>query len=245
MRAWLGRLRRGLTSRADVLEFDGTLDLSRLAVSPLEELRRRSEARGFCDDAGRRIKGAPWGMQLAHPDHSNAWPVVRTIGFQSVNADGLTFLLRRRNSAGGRHRLPVSMVYVEGRYCSGEICEQWRCEGEAFEIGVEDAMQTAPLASFAQMIAAAAVPTHESRSSIRDRDNFLKNVDQVKTRLLRHEKSPDEIALSVVLYKLQPIRAEVLIGGPDFGACERIEWRRKTRGDPSSSWSLPQRILPY
>ena len=58
------------------LAFNGELDLKRLSSQPLEELRRRSEARGLCDHNGRRLPGAPWAFQLAHPG-KNVYPVVR------------------------------------------------------------------------------------------------------------------------------------------------------------------------
>ena len=78
--------------------FNGTLDLAKLASSPLEELRRRSEGRELCDGDGNRIKGAPWGMSLAHNTASAAepWPTVRTVGFLRVTPECFTFLLRRR-----------------------------------------------------------------------------------------------------------------------------------------------------
>lgn len=47
--------------------------------------------------------------------------------------------------------LPISVAYVEGKYRAGEVCEQWRCEGIAKEVG-QEAAASAPAASFAQCI---------------------------------------------------------------------------------------------
>lgn len=247
--AWTPR--RSLSAASSILHFNGTLDISRLASSPLEELRRRSEARGICDGAGRRLKGAPWGMQLAHAEKAHPWSVVRTVGFKRVTADGLTFLLRRRGAPRpAEASASIAIVYVEGRYRPGEVCEQWRCEGDAVEVGVGDVAETAPPASFAQMIVAAGASSvgefsPEMRLEMTDPSGFVTAVSCVKARLQSGQARPEELGRSVVVYVLRPVRAEILIGGPDFGAWERAEWRWTVDGDSGSLWAHPRRILPF
>jgi hypothetical protein len=137
------------------------------------------------------------------------------------------------------------MVYVEGKYRAGEVCEQWRCEGEAVEVGVNGVAETAPPSSFAQMIASAAVSSEERRPELRDPSAFAATVGSVKQRLVSGQAGERELSESVVVYEVRPVRAELLIGGPDFGAWERAEWRRRVEGDTTSPWAAPRRILPY
>ena len=229
---------------AIVPPFDGTVDLVKLASLPLEELRRRSEARGLCDGDGNRIKGAPWGMSLAHNTASAAepWPTVRTVGFLRVTPDCFTFLLRRRKKKQSSD-LPISVAYVEGKYRAGEICEQWRCEGIAKEVG-QEAAASAPAASFAQIIASASAG-EERRQKITNRDTFLNDVENAKVSLETGTTTQKTIENSIVVFECQPVRVELLIGGPDFSMWERVEWKRAVDGDVDSDWLQPQKLMPY
>jgi len=232
----------------EVLNFSGSFDVSKLPKSPLDALRKRSEAKGLCDAIGNRKKGAPWGFQLAHTSSHSPWPVIRTIGFQTVTADYFTFLMKRRPEGVPSSGLPIAITYVEGKYQAGDITEQWRAEGLAEEIPVGDVLTTAPMSSFAQIMVAAGWKSGDStadtssRSILADRHEFVRLTDDAKSKLNAGQVPADSLASSVVVYKVRPIRGELLIGGPDFPMWERIEWRRQCA---DSEWEGPTRILPY
>lgn len=209
-----------------------------LMRNPLHELRLRSERRGLCDKDGSRLPGAPWGMQLAHAS-DETWPAVRTVGFQAVRSNDFTFLLKRQPIS--RSTLPIAINYVEGKYMKGDVCEQWRAEGTAVEIAVEDVLKTAPPASFAQILAAGARTSEGVRTVLTDPDAFSIETAALKTRLSAGEVSSEEISRSAIVYRLAPVRMELLVGGPDFPMWERFEWRR----DDEGNWAEPVRILPY
>lgn len=226
------RLARKLSAAAPLSATD-------LLRNPLDELRRRSERRGLCDEAGSRCPGAPWGMQLAHAS-DEPWPAVRTVGFQAVRSDGFTFLLKRQPVSAPR--LPVAVTYVEGKYMKGDVCEQWRAEGYAKEVAVEDVLKTAPPASFAQILAASARAGAEGmRSALVDADAFVRETAALKERLGAGEISGEQLGRSAVVYRVAPVRMELMLGGPDFPMWERFEWRR----DEGGGWAEPSRILPY
>lgn len=193
--------------------FTGRLDLDLLAgEGPLEEMRRRSEAKGRCDAAGNRVSGAPWGMQLAHHASGveggmagSVWPVVRTIGLQAVTKDMFRFLLRRRSplladDGSQDAALPVSMVYVEGSYSAGQVCEQWRAEGFAQPVGLGSVLETAPASSLAQIVATAEAATSPSTSQGRtllgDPQGFAEATAELKKTLAARTAVGGEHALA-------------------------------------------------
>ena len=233
-------------ARLSTSHFSGVLSATELKASPLDELRCRSAARGLCDADGFRLQGAPWGMQLAHASGSGEpWPVVRTVGFQAVRSDGFTFLLKRRPCFSAE-RLAVAINYVEGRFVSGEVCEQWRAEGFADEVHVDEVLKTAPLASMAQIIATNTLANDgdmNGRVRLADRDAFVDATGALKRRLVAGEVPADELRHSVIVYRMVPLRMELMLGGPDFPMWERWEWQRDS--EDGDRWALPSRIAPY
>lgn len=225
--------------------FNGRLALDQLAPQPLEELRRRSEARGLCDAAGRRLQGAPWGFQLAHGS-STPFPMLRTVGFQQVSSEGFSFLLRRRPDT--ERELPISALYVEGLYQSGDVCEQWRCEGVARAQSAATALATAPQTSLAALLAVSKRHCGADQMNGRvvmgeaDRDELLHEAADQKRRLRAGHVSATEVEESVAMYAVSPVRVELLVGSPDHGAWERAEW---TRDVESGLWQPPHRLSPY
>ena len=53
------------------------------------------------------------------------------------------------------------------------------------------------------------------------------------------------------MYSVAPVRVELLVGSPDYGAWERVEWRRQmgsglqSRAMEDAPWGPPQRLSPY
>eukprot|EP00040_Diaphanoeca_grandis_P022791 m.123142 g.123142 ORF g.123142 m.123142 type:complete len:277 (-) comp28965_c0_seq2:80-910(-) len=135
------------------LAFSGSLDLDTLRRDPLDEFRKRSHHRKLCDAEGRRLPGAPWGFQLAHASKTSEFPVLRTVGFQTVTANDFTFLLKRKPNT--LDNLPIAITYVEGLYESGDVVEQWRAEGYAIAQSAEGILTTAPKMSLSNMLAVA------------------------------------------------------------------------------------------
>ena len=186
-------------------------------------------------------------MQLAHASSSgDPWPVVRTVGFQAVQADGFTFLLKRRAGLSAA-LLPVAINYVEGKFMKGDVCEQWRAEGIAEEVPVEVALKTAPAASFAQILAAGArsggkADAEGRRVRLEDREGFVGETAALKERLALSEITKDELSAAAIVYRVMPVRMELMVGGPDFPMWERFEWKLSVDG---SEWAEPTRILPY
>jgi len=231
--------------------FNGRLKLERLATQPLEELRSRSEARGLCDAAGRRLPGAPWGFQLAHGSLS-PFPVLRTVGFQQVTADTFTFLLRRRPDS--ESRLPIAACYVEGLYMSGDVCEQWRCEGIAV-VQPAAVLETAPKTSLATIMAAVQKSGTDARHRVtigpQENEELRQAAGQQQSRLASRQVDARELDESIVTYAVSPVRVELLVGSPDHGPWERVEWRREvgsslqSRGIEDGPWGAPRRLAPY
>ena len=150
-----------------------------------------------------------------------------------------TFICRRKMSSD----LPISVAYVEGKYRAGEVCEQWRCEGIAKEVG-QEAAASAPAASFAQILVSASAGK-EGRAKMTNRDTFLDDVDTAKLSLESGTTTQKTIEDSVAVFECQPLRVELLIGGPDFSMWERVEWKRAVDGDVDSDWLTPQKFMPY
>lgn len=267
-------LRQGPAARQlHRLAFPGTINLESLASSPLEELRLRSHNRGWCDSEGNRLVGAPWGVQLAHASTSSDFPVLRTVGFQTVTADAFTFLIKRVPAPGvSSKRLPVAITYVEGTYAAGDVCEQWRAEGVAVEQSSEQVLATAPKASISNILAAheignnsiqnngqqhdTAVHNHHNRVELNDLSSFIAASTRHKARLIDGSVSGEEIDDAVIVYSVRPTRVEMLVGGPDFATWDRVEWLREeedggehveAEGSTGTGgrWSAPRRILPY
>ncbi|KAL1499964.1 hypothetical protein AB1Y20_012644 [Prymnesium parvum] len=234
-----------------------SLDSTHLALNPLDELRLRSAQRGLCDVDGLRVAGAPWGMQLAHASpRGEPWPVVRTVGFQTVQADGFTFLLKR-SSGLATHQLPIAINYVEGRYTSGERCEQWRADGLATEVPVREVLRTAPLSSLAQILASHGAaggeaqstrfptsqrgPAGAARTTLDDRQRFLERAAAFKAQLVAGDVATGVLDEAAIAYRCLPVRMELLSGGPDYPMWERFEWQRDDNGE----WTEPRPLLPY
>ena len=63
--------------------------------------------------------------------------------------------------------------------------------------------------------------------------------------------SPRHQTSRVTLARLSPVRVELLVGRPDGGACERVEWRREvgsgllSRAKEDGPWGAPARLSPY
>ena len=130
--------------------------------------------------------------------------------------------------------------YVEGKYRAGEVCEQWRCEGIAKEVG-QEAAASAPAAQ----ILVSASAGKEGRAKMTNRDTFLDDVDTAKLSLESGTTTQKTIEDSVAVFECQPLRVELLIGGPDFSMWERVEWKRAVDGDVDSDWLTPQKLMPY
>jgi len=60
----------------------------------------------------------------------------------------------------------------------------------------------------------------------------------------------DEVDGSVV-YAVSSVRVELLVGSPDHGAWERVEWRREvgsglqSRAMADGPWGIPHQLAPY
>ena len=171
---------------------------STLLACPLAELRRRAARLARCDGAhGARLPNAPWAFQLASPGQAvGSAPVVKTVGFQCVSEAGIDFLVRRGSGAQAGGQFAASFCYVEGQYppAEGGACEQWRGEGEASEVPPGAVLSTAPLGSFAQILACQARAGGSGggdecgggsggRVALADRETFVREVGEVKARL--------------------------------------------------------------
>ena len=243
------RLHSAVASAVRRQAFTGRLVLSDLAQQPLEEFRRRSEARGLCDATGQRLPGAPWAFQLAHSQLS-PFPVIRSVGFQQVSSDSFTFLLRRRPDS--ETQLPISACYVEGLYESGDVCEQWRVEGIAVAKPASDVIATAPKTSLATILAVdKRSGSARTRLNEEERDELRRAAADQQARLTDGSVGSEEVDRSVIVYAVSPVRVELLVGSPDHGAWERVEWRRdvgsglQSRAMADGPWGPPNRLAPY
>jgi hypothetical protein len=252
---------------------------------PLSELLRRSARLARCDAGGSRLPGAPWAFQLASAGATVAAPTIKTVGFQRVSADGIDFLVRRRgpsSPAGGRggsdgggggggggggdsssssssssSSFAASFCYCEGAYPPAEDaeCVQWRGEGEAMEIPVTEVRDTAPLPSFAQIMACSArghggggSGDEAGRTALLDRERFVGEVRDMKAQLLAGGGVGAEVETAVQAFRLRPHRVELLVSGADIW--ERFEWQRQRRPSGGGehehgAWGEVRRLLPY
>ena len=85
----------------------------------------------------------------------------------------------------------------------------------------------------------------EGRAKMTNRDTFLDDVDTAKLSLESGTTTQKTIEDSVAVFECQPLRVELLIGGPDFSMWERVEWKRAVDGDVDSDWLTPQKFMPY
>jgi hypothetical protein len=74
--------------------------------------------------------------------------------FNKITSDGFTFLTKRpKAKADTLDGHTIAICYLEGKYQPHDVCEQWRAEGVARLVDVEEILDTAPLGSFAQILA--------------------------------------------------------------------------------------------
>jgi len=213
-------------------------DISALEPNPLLELQKSSALRGIADGEGYRLSGAPWAFSLAELDDKRSFPVVRTIGFQRISEAGLDWLTRRKSQA----VKPVALCYTAGVYPPppGESCEQWRAEGSLVELPVAEALKTAPMGSFAQILAVGRISANSiDRLEMNDRERFLEEVAKVKVELESGKVDTNELESSVRFVRLVPDRIELLVSGNIW---ERFEW---TRDHTEGKWSTGVQLLPY
>mmetsp|Transcript_14277 Transcript_14277/g.28799 ORF Transcript_14277/g.28799 Transcript_14277/m.28799 type:complete len:279 (-) Transcript_14277:254-1090(-) len=222
-------------------------DLKNILPNPLLELQRASQSRGICDKDGYRLTGAPWGFQLAEVTSQNR-PKVRTIGFQRVSEHGIDYLLLKKKRVAKDDWIALS--YTEGIYPPppGQTCEQWRAEGVVAEIDVENVLDTAPMGSFAQILAVArrersvkGQPNDERNSLCegQDKDSFIDEVAVLKAELENGNVDIGEIQEAVQVCRLMPSRMELMVSG---GIWERFEYVRLD--EEGNEWDL-RRIMPY
>ena len=235
----------------------------RLLHCPLAELVRRAANLSRCDAAGARLPGAPWAFQLAYNNSSTSpCPTIKTVGFQRVTAKGIEFLVRRRSDAPAlaSGRFPASLCYYEGEYppTTGGVCSQWRAEGTAVEVDLRGVLDTAPLSSFAQIIAcgdsgcsdstgtsspasddgADADTVQRIRLASTSVEPFVADVRMLK-KSLEHGELPDaKVRAAVQVFRLEPTRMELLHAGAEIW--ERFEWVGSTE-----AWSGPHQLMPY
>ena len=249
------------------------MSFARLARCPLTEMRYRAAQLSRCNAAGFRLPGAPWAFQLARSsmqeEEGFAAPMLKTVGFQRVSELGVDFLVRRSPDSGGGNATVTTFVgafcYVEGAYppVEGAVCEQWRGEGVAEEIPVSAIRATAPLPSFAQILACSARGDEGGgeggggqRPTLGDRTAFVDEVRALKAQLAAGGVPDNEIEGAVQAFRLRPSRMELLRSGPDIW--ERFEWQSQASGPsgagagvsadadaPPLLWCNPRQLLPY
>lgn len=134
---------------------------------------------------------------------------------------------------------PVAICYTEGVYPppAGETCEQWRAEGRPEEIPVSEVLETAPIGSFAQILAVGRRKPGVGRMALRDREQFIEEVKQVKEQFEAGNVDMNELEACVRVVRLVPERIELLISGPIW---ERFQWTRE-----AGKWTQSTRLLPY
>ena len=246
-----------------------SIDEAQLDPSPLREMQKQCVARSICDDGGHRLPGAQWGFQLAQIHrgaHEKAFPRVRTVGFQRVSECGLDYLMKRPDPAISRYSDEVAINYTYGGYPppEGDVCEQWRAEGVAVEIAVENILGTAPLGSFAQIVVCAhAAPDAAwadadggggARAMLADAAACADEVDAMKDAIAGDRVPMGDLAAALLVQRLIPRRVEVLRNVAGGRIWDRFEWVNEGFDDdvkanaadaPLTSWSAPRRLVPY
>ena len=197
-------------------------------------MRENALQLGICDANGFRQSGMPWAFQLAEVDKSS-FLSCKTVGFQRVSEDGIDYLVMDRTShkSNSQNKLPlfqktVALCYVEGVYPppTGTLCEQWRVEGAVQRISVDRILNTAPLSSFAQILACYEVRLQAcdpgSRIDLRESEStnkgcssvslemFLEKVKEIKGKLERKEICIEDIDKAMAVYRVLPKRMELL-----------------------------------
>ena len=233
-----------------------------LARCPLSEMRQRALQLSRCNVEGFRLPGAPWAFQLAwNSGHAEAPPLLKTVGFQRVCSLGIDFLVRRNPGSLSESRFPGSFCWVEGTYppATGGLCEQWRGEGVAEEIDISEVRATAPLRSFAQILACHTCSAVDSgarahaaggggeggRAPLRDLNAFVSEVRALNTKLEAGSVPDSEIKGAVQAFRLRPSRVELLRSGPEIW--ERFEWQQTSGTGPDAAmhWHGPRELMPY
>ena len=202
---------------------------------------------GIADDNGCRLTGAPWAFSLAEISQVGGIqkPTVRTIGFQRISEKGIDWLTpRKKNQQQNDNDDEVALSYTMGIYPppSGQTCEQWRAEGKPYEISISEVLETAPIGSFAQILAVGRVKknkniNNKNRMILDDKTMFMEQVEQIKKELQAGTIDMEEMESSVRVVRLKPDRMELMISGPIW---ERFEWTRD--GD---KWTPKVQLMPY
>jgi hypothetical protein len=106
-------------------------------------------------------------------------------------------------------------------------------------LGVEAAIETAPMGSFAQIVASA---RHGGppRAALLDRERFVAETLAARERLEAGGVPQEELERAVAVFRLVPLRMESLTSSEHIW--ERWEWARKEGDD---AWGGPSRLLPY
>ena len=125
------------------------------------------------------------------------------------------------------------------------------------EIPVAEVRATAPLPSFAQIMACSArghsgsgdtggSSDEAGRTALLDREHFVGEVRDTKAQLLAGGGVDAEVEAAVQAFRLRPHRVELLASGADIW--ERFEWQRRPSGGGEhehGAWGEARRLLPY
>lgn len=221
--------------------------------TPMDWFRWQSSRLKLCDDRGRRLKHAPWAIQLA------ASSSLRSVGTHTADDSGILFHTWGDAAGGasdGDESTVASVVCVLEDYPNEQ---QWRAEGVLMSntSEVNRLLDQTPPASLVAQVSACASTTASGQNEDEIRANSNRprrpeNYDRL-VREKRRQLGRSE-ANAVVGTRFVPFRMEVLMGGPSSpGGPKRFEWQRGPWNAPSSSvmtpgdngWSPVGPILPF
>lgn len=223
----------------------------------------------LCDSNGLRNPGVNWVSQIAYAQPFSAAPSLKTVTFQQVSGFGLDFIMKRPESHSPSSvtdlcKSPfVSILFMSGDYQfnAGDTVEQWRGEGTAIEIDLEELISVAPNYGLVGMLASKRATdelrkiegilsqplqpsTDMHRTAIEKHAKFIELVQQTRRELENGNVTREELEEAIIAFRFFPNRMERLQGGCDLLTWDRWEWKMQTDEKGYSSWDVRQ-LLPF
>ncbi len=208
---------------------------------PLMWWRHDGVRLGLCNEQGKRCHHALWNLQLAFGTMNHHPPVLKTVGLNHIDSNCIYYWdsSSRLDNEHSNNGISASVLWCAGAY---PLEHQWRAEGFVTKVTKNECSLFGfdPPHSLLIHIAACEESAMSSNDMNHSRMGRNDSYDEIVQSYLSGDKKYASSTIS--LWRFNPVRIEVLRGGPSTRISpypERLEWIHK-----DTKWCM-RSILPF